>query len=447
MIRAKGAEFVRGSIGSGRTLRLASSWSRLTLSTVALLVIACQGLRTHSHPDAPTWKHQAGWNLALEFQKDLTAASRRDGEPYERGRPEIDVGGKRVFVGSSDGGLYALHAKSGDTLWRFETKSFVQSHPLYEPEEDVVYFGSHDGALYKVDAKTGKLHWRLSTNAEVARQPIVSSGLVYFANANDTLIAADVKTGRIVWSQHRAPAMGMEVAGYSGPSLSGGLVYMGFSDGVATAFDALTGEERWRPVDLSADAEDVLGELPKYLDVDTTPVLAELAVGPAAIFGHYQGGVSALDAEIGTLLWSNTEVVGVSDLMWIEEPARVFQGEERPGRTLLLVSTGTSGLWALDPETGQEVWRRALPRGGISQPTFASGLILVGSSQLGLYAISPVDGSLVDGIHFDLGISAAPAAEGRRAYVMTNGGNFLAFSLAVPGLSGEQPNYRGPTSL
>src|SRR5690606_40316102 len=55
------------------------------------------------------------------------------------------------------------------------------------------------------------------TNAEVARRPLLSAGLVYIANANDTVIAADAKTGQVRWSQHRTPAMGMEIAGYSGP--------------------------------------------------------------------------------------------------------------------------------------------------------------------------------------------------------------------------------------
>ena len=38
------------------------------------------------------------------------------GEPYERGRAEIDVPHGRVFVGTSDHGLYALRASDGSTL-------------------------------------------------------------------------------------------------------------------------------------------------------------------------------------------------------------------------------------------------------------------------------------------------------------------------------------------
>lgn len=423
-------------------LRGARFWLRCVgLSALILGVSACGNVRGTAHAEVPVWKNRAGWALGLEWSRQLVAASKREGEPYERGQPEIDVKGKRVFVGSSDGGLYAIHAVSGETLWRFQTLSYVQSKPLYVAEEDAVYFGSHDGAFYKVDAKAGRLHWRLSTRAEVAREPIVHGSYVYFANANDTLVAADRKTGEIAWSYHRTPALGMEVAGYSGPVLWQDLLYMGFSDGTATALDAITGEERWHPVDLATEAEEARGEVPKYLDVDTTPVLMNIQSGPVAIFGSYEGGVYALDAELGTVIWSNTQAYGVSDLELWEQPAYTKDEVVRPSRRLLLVSTGSQGLWALDPETGAEVWRRDLPLGGVSHPVPVAGAILIGSSQLGLYLLSPIDGSLIDGIHFNTGVSGTPAAVGRRAYVLTNGGTLLGLTVNPPGYPDRAPNY------
>lgn len=392
----------------------------------------CDGLSPEAHPDLPVWKNRAGWVMQVEYTRELVAPSRHVGEPYERGQPEIDARGRRVFVGSADGGLYAISAPEGDQLWRFQTLSFVQSAPLYDHREDVVYFGSHDGALYKVEAAGGKLIWRLSTRAEVARRPLLSAGLVYFTNANDTLIAADASTGEIRWSQHRTPAMGMEVAGHSGPVLHDGLCYMGFSDGTATAFDAISGEERWQPVNLAAETEEATGDIPKYLDVDTTPEIAKTSVGTLAIFGHYVGGVFALDAKMGTIVWSNTNVRGVTDVTTWYQPATLHNGVERPERRLLLVSTGTSGMWALDPESGDVVWRRKLPAGDVSKPIFVSGALLINSSQLGTYLMSPIDGSLIDGIHFEDGVSGTPAALGRHAYVLTNGGQFVAFRLSVP---------------
>lgn len=405
----------------------------------------CTSLQKRANADFPVWKHRPGGVLSVTYTRDLVANSRAHGEPYERGQPALDHRGRRVFVGSSDGGLYALGAPQGEVLWRFETLSYVQCRPHYDAEEDVVYFGSHDGALYRVHAADGALDWRLSTRSEIGREPLVAGDLLYFANANDTLIAARRKTGEIVWTHHRSPAAGMEVAGYSGPALAFGRVYMGFSDGTATAFDAATGQEVWQPVDLATEAEEALGEPPKYLDVDTTPVAISTAAGDAVVFGSYAGGVYALDADLGTLLWSNPDAEGVSDLALFRQPAYRRDGIERPARSLIIVSTGTTGLWALDPETGRVVWRREVPRGGVSGPAFAAGALLVNSSQLGTFLVSPVDGSLIDGIHSDLGLSGAPAAYGRHAFVLTNGGTLLALEINTPGPFDVAPGHAAPS--
>lgn len=396
---------------------------------------ACEAVRTGANPEVPNWAHRPSWAIEVEYRRTLLAESRKVGEPYERGQPEIDVAGRRVFVGSSDHGLYALNAVNGDTLWRFETLGPVQCEPLYDPEEDVVYFGSNDGALYRVRARDGKLLWRFMSNAEINKRPVLYNGLLYVVNANDTLLAIEPSSGKVRWGQHRAPALGMEVAGHSGVLVWQGLAYLAYSDGNVIAYDAKTGEERWQPVDLSAEAEQLLGDVPQYLDVDTTPEALVLPDGPAIGVGSYEGGVYALDAETGNQLWSNPAIAGVTDLMHWQEPGHPDPqgGPAIEARDLLIASTGTSGLWALEPATGETVWHRDLPDGGVSRPVPIAGALLFSTSQRGLYLVSPLNGGVIDGIHTGMGLSMAPAAHGNRAFVLTNEGKFLALHVSAPG--------------
>jgi outer membrane protein assembly factor BamB len=257
-------------------------------------------------------------------------------------------------------------------------------------------------------------------------------------NANDTVLALRPETGQLRWSQHRAPATGMEVAGYSGPLVWRGKVYVGFSDGTVTAYDARTGEERWQPVDLAAEAEQLLGEVPQYLDVDTTPVPDVLDTGPVVFVGSYEGGLFALDADTGTQIWSNPAVAGASDLLlWEQAEHRPRSGKGPPvaARRLLIVATGTTGLWALDPETGREIWRQQLPEGGVTAPVPFEGALLVSASRLGLFLLSPIGGKVIDGLHTGDGANMAPAAWGRRAFVVTNGGKLLALVADSPARS------------
>jgi outer membrane protein assembly factor BamB len=406
----------------------------VAVSAFALLS-GCESLRTGANPEVPLWVHHPSWAMDLEYSRNVVARTRREGEPYERGQPELDIRGRRVFVGSSDHGLYALRATDGHELWRFETLGFVQCEPLYDPNEDVVYFGSNDGALYKVSAATGQLLWRFFSNAEVARRPVLYRGVLYVVNANDTAMAIRARSGKLVWSRHRAPAMGMETAGYSGPLVWRGKVYVGFSDGNVAAFDAQSGDDRWPAVDLAAEAEELLGELPQYLDVDTTPVAGEVDAQPVVFVGSYVSGVHALDAETGGTVWHNPTVAGVTELLLWQQPAHPsapHSGATLPARELLIAATGTTGLWALDPQTGQEVWRRSLPRGGVSAPVPVAGALAVSASQLGLFLVSPIDGQVIDGIHMQDGASMTPAAFGRRLFVVSNGGLFLGIHLLAP---------------
>lgn len=400
----------------------------------ALLGLAgCESMRASVNPEVPPWVHRPSFSMTTVYRQPIAALSRDETEAYERGRPEIDVRGRRVFVGSSDRGLYAIRAEDGSVLWRFETLGVVQCEPLYDPEEDVVYFGSNDGALYKVRAGDGALLFRFATNAEVARQPVVLDDTVIVVNANDTVLALDRATGRRRWSQHRTPALGMEVAGYAGPLVWRGIVYAGFSDGTVTAYDARDGTERWQPVDLSAEAEEALGDVPRYLDVDTTPLPGAVDDTPVVYVASYDGGLFALDAASGTKVWGRPEITGAHELSIYRDTAPPRSGTHVPRREFLLVSTGTTGLWAIDPRTGQEIWRRALPDGGVSAPSTIAGALLVSTTVHGLFLLSPVDGSVIDGMHTDAGFSMAPAVHGLRAFILSNTGRLLSIHVTPPG--------------
>jgi len=317
----------------------------------------------------------------------------------------------------------------------------VQSEPYYDVDLDYVYFGSHDGALYCVRASDGGLIWRFMTGAEVARKPVRFGEVLYVANGADQLFAIDRRTGKQRWSVHRTPALGMEIAGYSGPSLDEGKVVMGYSDGHIGAYDASDGSERWAPIDLSADAEQssVGGDAPRYLDVDTTPVFDTIPQGRAVFVASYAGGVFALEAESGSRIWSNDKAIGATDLTLWDEPAHApsdfgpdHGGLIEPERKLLLVTSSTSGLWALEPATGRSVWRIQIPEGGLTAPVPVAGALLVGTSQYGLFLLSPRNGKVIDAIDLGSGFAGVPAAFGNRAFVISNQGTVLGLTIEPP---------------
>lgn len=409
---------------------------------VGLVALAgCDQLRATITPDTPTWKYHPSGALGVRWRKDVTAPSRK-ADPayyYERTRPEIDPAHRRVFVGSSDKRLYALRAEDGSHIWSFDTLGAVQGEPLYDPEEDVVYFGSNDGALYKVRASDGALVFRFMTSAEVSRKPVIRGDTVYVVNANDTLAALDRKTGKMKWYQSHTPAYGMEIAGYAGPAQGSRFIYTAFSDGTVMAYDPKNGAELWPTVDLASDAEQSLGETPRYLDVDTTPQVGKVNGEELVFVASYAGGVVALDALDGTRTWENTAPRGVTEILLWEQPEHAARGADGrptkqiiPERKILFATSGATGLWALDPTDGRTLWRRDVPAGGMSAPVPYQGALLVGTTRYGAFLVDVLKGDVIDAIETGGSVAGTPAAYGRYAFYMTNGGSMVSLDLLPP---------------
>lgn len=415
----------------------------------ALSLTGCDALKAAAVPDSPLWMHHPGGALSIFDRRVLTNPNRLEGEPYERGQAEIDWRHLRLFVGSSDRGLYCLNAQNLDVLWRFETRGPVQGEPLYVDAEDAVYFGSTDGALYKVNAKDGSLIWRFNSNSEVGKRPILDGDTLYVTNANDTLIAIERVTGKLKWHQHRTPAFGIQISGYAGPALSHapgfeGKIFTAFSDGTAMAYSTKDGAEAWPLIDLALAAPGATeGEPPQYLDIDTTPVLASTKAGPAVIIASYAAGVFALSPEGGREMWRNADVRGVTELTMYEQPTpeeEIKVGAMRvTARHILVASSGSTGLWGLDVDTGQMLWRKKLPEGGISGAVQVEGALLVSTSRYGVFLFSPLDGNVIDGIVPGNEISMRPAARGTKAFVMTNAGELMSILVSPPYFTKPKP--------
>jgi outer membrane protein assembly factor BamB len=81
-----------------------------------------------------------------------------------------------VYVGSDDGNVYALNAKTGALRWSYAAASYVLTcSPAVA--NSVVYAGSYAGPLVALNALTGALLWS-GSNIE-GSSPTVVGGVVY----------------------------------------------------------------------------------------------------------------------------------------------------------------------------------------------------------------------------------------------------------------------------
>jgi outer membrane protein assembly factor BamB len=132
-----------------------------------------------------------------------------------------------VYIGSRDGNLYAVDAKTGKRRWRWKAQVTDYSPVV---SGGVVYVG-YDLELFALDAATGRKHWAFPmNNAVTGTAPAVRDGTVY-ASGNNTLYAVNAGTGRKRWS--------LELEGNpSDPVAAAGAVFVTCDDGYLYAVRA-----------------------------------------------------------------------------------------------------------------------------------------------------------------------------------------------------------------
>ena len=191
-----------------------------------------------------------------------------------------------LYIGSGDHNVYALHAKSGSLLWKFQTGDVVHATPAVA--DGLVYIGSWDRNFYALDAATGAVRWKFLTGDDQAihnqvgiqGSAAVANGIVYFGCRDSHLYALDARSGALRWSHNEHGSWVI-----ASPALYDGNVYFTTSDEhVFFALDAATGAERFRY---------------RYATFAySSPSIA----GGAAYFGTFDGQLYAIDAISGNVL-------------------------------------------------------------------------------------------------------------------------------------------------
>ncbi len=133
------------------------------------------------------------------------------------------VSGRRVYVGSADGQVYAVVAETGRITWSVKTGQKVRATPAVE--DGTVYVGSWDGTVYALDALTGETRWKTAIGGQVQSTAAVTGGLVYTGSRKASVVALDAQTGQKRWECDYGRNMWVE----SSPQVMGDLVYIGSS--------------------------------------------------------------------------------------------------------------------------------------------------------------------------------------------------------------------------
>ncbi len=327
--------------------------------------------------------------------------------PVERAVAALDPGRNRVYVGSTAGQLYALSA-TGTRVYRYDAAGAIESQPALDAARDELYVGTEQGEVHALRASDGQLRWRESVGGPIRQAPVLSGDAVYVVTDSDTVAALGREDGSPLWSYSRQAPEGFSITEHAGLTPAGGKILTGFTDGVVVALDAADGRVIWeRDTSVDVDSEDAAA--PRFIDVDTTPVV----IGQTVYVASFAGGLYGLDLGSGTVLWHDQTITGVVAIAAAED--------------LLILASADSGVVAMDTE--REVrWRHALERGSPTEPVVAGRQILVGESGGSFLSLALDSGRETGRLEAGHGFTARASVRGGLGFVVSNGGNLLAFT-------------------
>ena len=112
----------------------------------------------------------------------------------------------RVFLGNTDGRVYAYDASTGRLDWAVQTGAYVYASPAVTNAPGLgptVYVGSYDGTFYALNARSGHIEWRFHPGGRISGSATIVGRIVYFADlASHRTYGLGISTGRTVFQMH-----------------------------------------------------------------------------------------------------------------------------------------------------------------------------------------------------------------------------------------------------
>ncbi len=316
-----------------------------------------------------------------------------------------------VYVGTTGGTLEAFDA-TGTTdcsgspklctpLWTAATGGSILSSPTVA--NDIVYVGSTDGHLYAFD-RAGVTNcsgvtcaplWTAPTSGSIEDTPAVVGSTVYvgstdghlyaFSALGTTGCAGSPATCNPLWTATTGAAIT-----FSSPAVNGGVVYVGASNGVLSAFDAAGS---------SGCSGSPVVCAPLWTAVTGGPIVGSPAVASNVVYiGSADHELYALDALGQTNCTGSPKTCAP---LWTADTGGVIRSSPAVANAMVFVGSDDHRLYTFDasgttgcsgtPTVCTPMWSTSTGAAVASSPAVANGVVYVGSLDDQLYAYQPWD--------------------------------------------------------
>ena len=360
--------------------------------------------------------HDPGISALAPQLTQLWSADIGEGTAYRQRIPcPPVVAAGSVFTMGADGTVSAFDIQNGANIWSASIRpkhsrslnvgggiSYADGH---------VFAATGLGEIICFDAKSGTIRWRQPLGVPARSGPTISGGHIFVSLIDSSMVGIDGQTGRTIWS-HQASNPQTSVLGLPAPAVAGSIVVAGFGSGDLLALNTDSGDVLWT---------DNLGATGTGLS-ELSAIVGLPVIDQGRVFvGSLGGIVLSLDLPTGRRLWERD--FATDQTSWVA------------GDWVFQLSTDQQ-LAALSAATGQVKWARQLPpfknMKKLTQPIYWWGPVLAGSSLVlvsnnkQLATVNPITGEITNIIPLPSPAAAPPIAAQGKVFVTLGSGDLLA---------------------
>ncbi|VGO19585.1 outer membrane protein assembly factor BamB family protein [Pontiella sulfatireligans] len=323
--------------------------------------------------------------------------------PYGR----LDLTKFPATVGMQD----TVSIKGDSSAWRVRIGDFFGDILL---DDDVAFAGTENGKLYALNLNgVQRIKWIFEADDAIRCTPAVSQGIVVMATTSGELLGIDRFSGIRLWSVRLNKGNSRAFHLFSDPVIQGGNVFIGSATKELYCVELKTGKLLWK-----TEADDWVRAKPFVL-------------GDRVY-------VATLSGRVHCFQYNETS----ARLLWTKEVGeyQIFadlSGTEKG----VLVSSSDLFLYSLNPITGRLQWKHSLLEcsyedgkriiadvlagGGDFQspPTVSRGKVFVGTPSRFVFALDAETGKEIWRFETSGQVSAAPGVQNGRVYFGQQGGN------------------------
>lgn len=324
-----------------------------------------------------------------------------------------------VYTLDVDGVVSAFTLADGEEIWTTELKpenKNINDTALkgvgLAMDGDVIYAVTGYGDVYAIGAEKGNVVWTKSLNLPLRIAPTIANGKLFVQSVDNKFFALNLNNGEELWmydiSMENTTLVGGASAVYE-PTTD--VVMTGFSNGELQALNASIGTPLWSDV--------LVSNRQAYSSTFLNTIKAAPVVENGVVYAVGNGNILvAIDVRSGTRLWQK-EIGSVNTPLVVAN--------------VIYLVANTNELVAVAKDSGDVLWAQSLDLGKkpseviVMAPVMMNGRIAVTLSNGVVHIFMPQTGKLLSSIDLDEDLNSAPIVAGGYVLFVTADADLIVY--------------------